>query len=93
MTAATHRLKILHIDDEPMNVLVLEHLLRELGHCPTGVASAVEALDVKRRAKVTPDRRAKLTPLAPGVAVARRRSAEPLRSAARSRRAHPSRWI
>ncbi len=34
--------------------------------------------DVKRRAKVTPYRRAKLTPLAQGFAVARRRSAEPL---------------
>jgi len=33
---------------------------------------------VKRRAKLTPDRRAKLTPLALGFAVARRRSAEPL---------------
>jgi len=33
---------------------------------------------VKRCAKVTPYRRAKLTPLAQGFAVARRRSAEPL---------------
>ena len=50
-------------------------------------------LGVKRRAKLPPDRRAKLTPLALVFEVARRRSAEPLRSAARSRRAHPSRWI
>ncbi|MGA0608587.1 hypothetical protein ACO2Q0_21585 [Phenylobacterium sp. VNQ135] len=34
--------------------------------------------DVNRRAKLTPDRRPRLTPLAPSVAVARRRSAEPL---------------
>ena len=46
---------------------------------------------VKRLAKLTPDRRPRLTPLALALAVARRRSAEPLRSAARSRRAHPSR--
>jgi hypothetical protein len=48
---------------------------------------------VKRRPIGTPDRRTKGTPLALMVAVARRRSVEPLRSAARSRRAHPSRGV
>src|SRR5687768_6387529 len=39
-------LRVLHIDDEPVNLLVMEHLLRELGHEPIGVASAMEALDL-----------------------------------------------
>jgi beta-glucosidase len=48
---------------------------------------------VNRRPSLTPDRRSILTRLAPAFAVARRRSAEPSRSAARSRRAHPRRGL
>ena len=84
----------------PLSLRNVEDLLFELGIgiCHSGLArhrdgTARSFQVVKRRAKVTPYRRAKLTPLARGFAVARRRSAEPLRSAARSRRAHPSRWI
>jgi CheY-like chemotaxis protein len=46
MNPQARSLRVLHIDDEPVNLLVMEHLLRELGHAPTGVASAAEALEV-----------------------------------------------
>ena len=40
----TQTLQILHIDDVDSNLMVMDHLLRALGHAPHGVASAAEAL-------------------------------------------------
>ena len=39
-------LRLLHVDDDPINMMVLDQLLIALGHHPTGVASAQEALDL-----------------------------------------------
>ena len=44
----TPRLNILHVDDVETNMLVMDHLLRALGHEPHGVASAGEALAAMR---------------------------------------------
>ena len=44
----TPKLSILHIDDDGTNMLVMDHLLRALGHEPEGVASAAEALALMR---------------------------------------------
>jgi CheY-like chemotaxis protein len=46
MAAAATCLKILHVDDDSINLLVLDQLLSMLGHAPTGVATAVEALEL-----------------------------------------------
>ena len=39
-------LRLLHIDDDAINMMVLDQLLTSMGHHPTGVASANEALDL-----------------------------------------------
>jgi hypothetical protein len=54
-------------------------------------ADAAETQTCQFARKSVPPFALKVSPLAPSFAVARRRSAEPLRSAARSRRAHPRR--
>ncbi len=33
-------LRLLHVDDDPINMMVLDQLLTALGHRPVGVASA-----------------------------------------------------
>jgi two-component system sensor histidine kinase EvgS len=42
--SSTPSLRLLHIDDDPVNLLVLDQLLTVLGHRPLGVASAGEAV-------------------------------------------------
>ena len=46
MTAhlCSRSLKVLHVDDDPVNLIVMQHLLEALGHRATGVASAADAL-------------------------------------------------
>jgi CheY-like chemotaxis protein len=46
MAAEAGMLKILHVDDDKVNLLVLDQLLSMLGHAPTGVGTAMEALDL-----------------------------------------------
>ncbi|MDB5419763.1 MAG: hypothetical protein JWP50_3182, partial [Phenylobacterium sp.] len=46
MAADAGMLKILHVDDDKVNLMVLDHLLSMLGHAPTGVGTAMEALDL-----------------------------------------------
>ena len=38
-------LRILHLDDDPVNLLVMDQMLACLGHRPTGAASGAAALD------------------------------------------------
>lgn len=37
-------LRILHVDDDATNLLVLQHMLAALGHNPSGASTGVEAL-------------------------------------------------
>lgn len=46
MAVDTGMLKVLHVDDDKVNLLVLDDLLSMLGHAPTGVGTAMEALDL-----------------------------------------------
>jgi len=46
MPAAAPCLKILHVDDDRINLFVLDQLLGMLGHAPTGVGTALEALEL-----------------------------------------------
>jgi CheY-like chemotaxis protein len=47
-------LRVLHVDDDPVNLLVMDHMLRALGHNPKGIgepatvvaALAHEAIDI-----------------------------------------------
>ena len=39
----TPRLRILHVDDVDINIVVMDHMLQALGHDPVGVASGAAA--------------------------------------------------
>lgn len=43
------KLRILHVDDVPMNLQVMDHLLAMLGHEPVAAASGAEAFDLMER--------------------------------------------
>ena len=48
-TADPRALKILHVDDDAVNRLVLDQLLKALGHAPTATSGGREALDALDR--------------------------------------------
>jgi len=48
-TAPPRSLRVLHVDDEPMNRRVVQEILDAFGHCAVGVCSGEEALEQLRR--------------------------------------------